>query len=572
MTVQRLYEIVKPVAIEAPAYKTRSEQKDFLHWLENERTSTSITLYGSAYGSGSILVHSVLIPSKDLIGVKPEAMNSWEGSPFDSPSCGLVYGGEKGARVELTEPWSDRCSKALKQRRQLVFGRSFEGRLRDKTYFELAQELTLAHKIHWTEERNAWCRLDDAGDIVDIAKVEKIGGEGGRGSAIWVSINRELLEMHMAATNTCLVQMFDSTYIPERFQEFDGGEENIISDVDGGLYYKFRIDLHGASYFRGVQIIHPVLDASELGKAMYAADNAPKEYVSFLTQDFKNGRIVNVSCAPSSLASYFDKGSSLPFQTSPVFFKPSVLDKYKADPEKYSIRERGIDCRNSWSLSTYDVNEADQVHTMIKYLGDLPYSEQLYWKSFNEAPKASISRRSFKTDFEGSFDDEQDGLRDLKSTLYRLHELKSEWFVLHEPGLVDQLHYPLTESSKVWNDTLISLAKCVAEGLRKTYFESQAKKLGRCGEAQWGSIRWTRELLDAMSVDSDRISEIVDPLTKLQHLRSKLGAHSGGAEAVQIRRDLLKQFRTPKAHVYELASQLGHSLESLSSILETQPK
>ena len=74
-----------------------------------------------------------------------------------------------------------------------------------------------------------------------------------------------------------------------------------------------------------------------------------------------------------------------------MFFKPQVLDKYKADREKYRLEDRTITCRNSWYLQTYDVNEAGQVHTYITYLGNLPIEEQRYWKAFNERPKAPIS-------------------------------------------------------------------------------------------------------------------------------------------------------------------------------------
>ena len=95
----------------------------------------------------------------------------------------------------------------------------------------------------------------------------------------------------------------------------------------------------------------------------------------------------------------------------------------------------------------------------IKYLGDLPHSEQVYWKAFNEPPKGGISKRAYTTDFEGDFDQEPDTLRDLQSILLELHEAKTKWFSLREPDLVKQVHYPLTASSKAWGDALTTLAK-----------------------------------------------------------------------------------------------------------------
>lgn len=570
MGSQCLLEVVRPVAKSDRGYSDWLEQKKLLDWLEHEKKSTSVTLYGSAYNCSSVFVHSVFIQNADLDFSDPDQLTSWEGNPLDSPSCGLVYGGGGGARVELSEPWNQGGCKAFRRARQLVYSRAFDGYQSHKSYFELAQELTLSHGLHWVEERKAWCRLDNAGDIAELATIAYVGSPHGKGDAVNLSFNREMLDMHMAATDSCLVQMFESTCIPDNFYRFSGGDEKRTADFANGLVYKYRIDDRGASYFRGVQIIRPQHNARQIGEALYAANSAPKSYSSFITQDFKNNLLVDVSCAPESLASYFEKDSSLPFQTSPVFFKPGVLDKYKADPDKYKLDPRSISCRNAWCLQTYDFNDAGQVHTLIKYLGDLPYTEQLYWKSFNENPKAPISRRSLKTDFEGAFDDEPDGLRKLKSALSRLGQERPDWFILRERGLVDQLHYPLTSSNKAWGDVLTTLAKCVTEGLQRSYFEERAKKLGRSGDAQWGSIKWARELLEAMLVDVDRISEITSPLFDVQNLRTKLGAHSGGEEAAQIRRNLITEFKTPRKHIHELATRLAMSLDALDAILDAR--
>jgi hypothetical protein len=63
-----------------------------------------------------------------------------------------------------------------------------------------------------------------------------------------------------------------------------------------------------------------------------------------------------------------------------------------------------VSCRSAWNLRGIDVNEAGQVHAYICYLRNLPYAEQLHWLGYNEKPKAGISKRAVKTDFEGSFE------------------------------------------------------------------------------------------------------------------------------------------------------------------------
>jgi hypothetical protein len=269
------------------------------------------------------------------------------------------------------------------------------------------------------------------------------------------------------------------------------------------------------------------------------------------------------------MASYFQKDSPLPFETSPVFFNAAVLDKYKADPEKYSLEHRSISCRNAWSLQTYDVNSAGQVHTYIKYLGDLPYAEQVYWKAFNEKPKGGISKRAFTTDFEGNFDLEPDNLRDLQYLIDQLHVADVKWFTLRDPDLVSQLHYPLTGSTKVWGEVVGTLARVVVEGLEKKFFEMRAKAAGSNGDPKWGSILWAKEALKVGGTDDSVIAEVIQPLLDLQSQRTKLsGAHSGGEDAKKLRAALLRKHKSPHGHIEHLCGQLLHSLQTLRDLLK----
>ena len=365
-------------------------------------------------------------------------------------------------------------SKTIAQGQQLVFGRSFEARVEHKDYFEVAQFLTHAHGLHWTPEHNAWCRLDDNGDVEDVIKWQEIIGTQGYADAKAIEIDRAVLEEHMSATATVLVQMFESHCAPEHFlQEFSDRRDSVRSNNDE-LYYRMGIAPGNASYFRGIQIIRPKEGAIEFGARMVREQQVDKVYESFIAFDWKNGNLTTMSCAPQAMASYFEKDSKLPYQTSPVFFNAQVLDKYKADPDKYKLEQRSISCRNSWGLDTYDFNEHGQVHTYITYLGNLPYKEQVYWKSFNERPKGPISKRAYTTDFLADFNQDVDPLESLIEILPELSKSNIGWFTIRDHGLLTQIHYPLTDSSKLWGDTLKTVAKCVVEGLNKTFFERGA--------------------------------------------------------------------------------------------------
>jgi len=561
MSLKALLEIVKRPGNSEEA-NARAEQRTLLHLLEEERTGPWLTLYGSSFDKSSVMLHSILVPADDLNGIKGDDLTHWSGNPYDSWGCGLVWGGGEPPRVEFHDPRRDLGLMASAREQQLVFGRSFDGRTEDKRYFEIAQFLTHAHGLHWTPERRAWCRFDDNGDIEDVITWTEEKGRGGHGTAVSIAIKREVLEMQMSATGTVLVQMFDSTVVPSGFHGWNTFDQRAIADVEVGLYYRCHVE-GPCSYFRGVQIIKPRHTAQEYGAYLYARERQPKQYESFIALDWKNKRIALVSCAPDAIASYFAKDSPLPFETSPVFFNAAVLDKYKADPEKYSLEHRSINCRNAWHLQTYDVNEAGQVHTYIKYLGDLPHSEQVYWKSFNEPPQKGISKRAYKTDFAGEFDLDPDGLRDLQAIVRNLHEADVEWYTLREPDILSQVHYPLTGSTKAWADTLGTLAKIVIEGLERKFFEEVVKESGLQGQTTWGSIVWAREALKTRGVDDSVVSEVIQPLQELQSLRTKLNAHSGGDEAKKLRASLLRTHKSPRVHVEHLCTRLRYSLEIL---------
>lgn len=545
------------------SHRDDPEASDLLRWLREQQSSDRVALYADCLSPASIFAHAVLVPSGNRDRAW-EDLNEWSGNPFDSPTCALTYGGGQGARVELHRPWDEHQPAVLQDAEQLVFGRSFAGRIGQPSYFELAQSLTLAHGLHWLEERQEWCRFDGDGDVVARAGILQFETSDEYGATlIW--IDRELLERHMAATDTCLAQMFDCSWMPDAHLLSDMGDERNYVAADRSLSVKFRIGAD-ASGFRGVHFLFPARSAQDLGESMYAAQRAPREFETFLVHDWKNARQIEWSCDPKGLASYFDEDSSAPYETSPVFFKPQVLDRFKQDREKFRISDRTISCRDAWSLKTYDVNEAGQVHTYLVYLGHLPLSEQRYWKSFNEAPKAGISERAYVTDFEGNWDKSRDPLRDLKHTLQRLDRSVS-WFRLKQPDLMDHLNYPLTAAHKPWDDVLIDLAKLVVEGLEHAVLKARATAAGRSGEATWRSIRWLQEALLAAGIDPDRALALVSVLVDTQQLRSKLSAHAGVDEAQQIRRRLLSEHRTPRAHVAALAEQLDASLAEIAEIL-----
>jgi hypothetical protein len=156
-----------------------------------------------------------------------------------------------------------------------------------------------------------------------------------------------------------------------------------------------------------------------------------------------------------------------------------VLHRYKADQEKYEVQDRSISCRGTWSLRTYDINDAGQVHTYLRYLRELPYKEQLYWKAFNEWPKAWLSKRAITTDFKGEVYAEYDALNALKHKIRRLDDSPPAWWSPRGDKLLNTVHYPATAASTEWANEILALDQLLVEGFRSKNLKALAKELGR---------------------------------------------------------------------------------------------
>jgi hypothetical protein len=180
---------------------------------------------------------------------------------------------------------------------------------------------------------------------------------------------------------------------------------------------------------------------------------------------------------------------------SPVFFRSEVLMRYKADTEKYELRDRSIYCRGTWSLQTYDINDAGQVHTYLRYLRDLPYNEQLYWQAFNEWPKDGLSKRAIRTDFMGEFHDEYDSLNAVKRKVAMLDKSPPEWWDPRGEALAMALLYPVTMSQAEWANEILGLDQLVGEGFRPKPLRAMVAKSGRKVDNSWGPFKLIEECL-----------------------------------------------------------------------------
>ena len=337
------------------------------------------------YGSGDYtFVHAVVVGENKISPLDKGDLLRWNGKHPFSLCASYLFG---GAKDDVSIEGADFVAKTLKGARQLVFARTFEGmKGKERSYIEILQEYVHLTEIHWRPERHAYCRFDENGDFDPIVSIQSKEGDG---DVTLVSFKREPLEQYLTATKSVLIRMFDFTLYKGNCPAWPDGPENVIN-VSDDFFYQQKINPGKAAYTRGVQIIRPNRPKVEIFSSLTGnrQENEERRYVEFIACDWRNKCIREISTDPAATTNYFEAHkNSLPFELSPAFFSPNVLQEYKGDKDKYTIGERDIQCRDKWALRRYDVNEAGQVHAYICDLRKLPYREQLHWLSKNEKPQ-----------------------------------------------------------------------------------------------------------------------------------------------------------------------------------------
>ena len=479
--------------------------------------------------------------------------------------------GSEGHRMYLEPPLSSPGCKSLVGGEKLIYRRSFTGVSKGPSPIELSQKLVHSLGLHWLEERNAYCRLDDRGDIEDVIRVLWLKGPPTETEIAVVTILTKDLAMYMALADMVLVLKFDFT----RFQPKDFGgwnQERQSSEKSApDLFYNVGRSVN-ASYANGIMILRPNVTVEQLVQAWKdEEDESKKQYATFKIIDWKNKRQIEISCGPGHLSNYFEK-SDKPFEISPAFFRPEVLTRFKNDPEKYDLEDRSIGCRNAWYLKTYDINEAGQVHTYIGYLAKLPYEEQVYWQSFNEWPKGSISKRAFESDFEGKWSSEYDPLQMLKYKIRQLDESAPAWWKPRGDELIDAARYPATDSVSEWGDEILALDQLLVEGFLAKPLQKLATDAGRMIDKEWKSVRLLQDYLEAQGYDPDDARAVMEPMARLHKLRSILKGHGAPSERTAASKNARKDHGTLRAHFTSLVGQCDASFISVLKTFGTKIK
>jgi hypothetical protein len=221
-----------------------------------------------------------------------------------------------------------------------------------------------------------------------------------------------------------------------------------------------------------------------------------------------------------------------------VFFRKGVLDKYYQQPGKYSVEPGYLRCAGLWGMSL-DNHLDDHVVAWLGDLGrDLPYQEQLHWRSFNIAPTGKMSGTFFRQQILAEWTETDRPEHLFKYEYGSLLEESTQslgWPILLALSKEDEhylaaLRIPASEEQRDFDEVILALTKVLVDSLN----EKELNKLVDPAELEGlkGSISRLEKACANRGVAD--YADHIRFLRDLQDLRSSGAAHRKGSNYQKI--------------------------------------
>lgn len=496
---------------------------------------------------GRFFIYAVAVPRRALRTDYVDDILRWN---FSVPSGRgwSCMSSARGTRGEASSALHGCRSKTLEKGIPLLFRRGLERGV--SAYIEPHQSLTHTLDLHQAQYQGHWLRLSKLGELQPVICTDSTGPG-------WIAtIERSALDEYMALSSSVIVRVFDVKKWRGDSVSWEGEQTSKLSNENDLVFAQVgAFASRDRLVVRGFDLIR--LDPKAKKRALQRlSGDEPREYATFVIHDWRNGRTVEWPADPEELGNYFVE-SDLPHELSPAFFKPDVMLQFKTDLDRYTVEPDRVECHGGWSVR-YRQNEAGEIHTYIVDLAHLPYEAQLQWKAYNLKQPGHLSDRAIATDFRGEWASGYDPLLSLKSIAagFPATDTRGGSITIWAPGEnLDHLTYVFSDSTKEFADQIIVLTKLVVEGLHDRTINTLAKQLG-CRDGKLRSVKQLDRILEEIGADPDDRRDIVDPLVKLQAIRSGSGiAHKGTSKV-----------RDGKAEFRQLLEQTDKALRLLARL------
>lgn len=433
----------------------------------------------------------------------------------------------------------------------LVIVRNYDG-LRDPE-FEILQDFCVFHQLWFNEIRSAYVKFDDSGDAYDVIRV----------SSQHVRIRRKEIRQFLAVKSLTMVLFFRRLcYSLQPIDLVDEIQRHVdpIRASDGCVYSFFANELQplGRDKYQSLSIVSGKkvikgLPLAECGIWPFD-ETAGKEYERFIVGVDDNDKPVLFTCDPGAVDPLsFSKTTQFGLYMTLVYFKKKVLAKYEHF-DKLAVFQVGrgyVKCGAKWRMKFYDSRKNnDQIMVFLGDLQNLPYAEQLHWKSMNVPP---IDSESFKNCSVGKC------VRNAQHFKNSYASLQTSWhehfgWALFRP-LVDTdsnhlktLRSPTTNDRTELESISISLSKLFIEGINFDKLRNEVRSANHESKRSLPnrSLPTLREYLSLNGYDDS-------------------GNHVGYLQQIQSLRDIASHRKDNKPDLYKQINGF-FSLDSKSTV------
>ena len=390
--------------------------------------------------------------------------------------------------------------------REVFAGKKFDVELNQ----QISHVLELA-KLDEVDEPNNYYKLEK-GDFVKVV-------EGDNEVISLHVLRQEELDKFLSISNSVLIRFFES-YISGKDVTLNPIDKTVKNEEEN-IYYNYYQNTdynYSTKLIKGFQMIHCKKEYDEFEKET--------NFETFLINDFESGEIIEHTCDPDKISNMFVK-KDYPRDLSMVFFDKEVMYKYENDSEKFTIRDRSIECRDYWYLRYSMSDDKSQVIVYLCDLSNLPYEEQKHWKRFNEEPNSKLPKHVIKNDFMGEWHDCVDPLKMLMIILREFPKCKFsgtevEIWVEKNKGSIrslDNIKYLKYGTKDEWEIKIDNACQIFVEGLNKSAINTLAKHFD-CSVGGSKSINNLRGCLEAIEIEGVIVDAIVKPLEELDSYRN----------------------------------------------------
>ena len=510
-------------------------------------------------------IHSVVVPESRLANLDDIQLLNWNTGPVTSRASYSWRTNQEPVNIVLGNDIWDSNSELFSQ--PLVFYRTYRNpNNRIEKRFEILQEYVHLTDSNWDENQQAYCRYDHLGELEHVISISSQEDEdNSRGI---VTLLRAPLEEYLAASQSVLVRLFDFMLL--RFGDFERWPDakKTVYEPEKSLIYTSVLDPGKASYKRGVQSLRPTRDNQQIFSAIRSDEkpNFDGKFPVFIILDLRHNSIATVTSNRASTTNYFEAhNNDLPYELSPAYFRAEVLFKYKMDTDKYTIEYGSIRCREAWSLKQFDVNAANQIQVYVCDLRNLPYEEQIYWQSFNEEPKAGLTKEVIERDILGIFTEDFPPLTKIKDVVERWNNSRWPWWTRRHPSLVSRVNSPVGNSRDEWAQEFLNLSQLVIEGFKTKGIRPILDAQNIEFNSDQRSIALLEKILRAGGDLEDH--EKLAGLRTVQQIRTKVRGHASGSEANELSDNALSEHGSYLTHFEHVCAVVAEELAMIESAL-----